>query len=262
MKTSNVSSNQPVQNNPQQTKTEGKKSSKEFKEVLDSSPKKNIPGSKYSIDNKKKSFSPLNQEKSGSPAKMHAQPGEHKKVDAKCDHEETQDVELGEGKSKKSSLNSEEVQVQPNVMPPPGQTSIHGNIKPEVIQAPRGLSIEHLQSMVQKVHVGVNEMGKPEMHFQIQTHNLGNMNLKVSADGDKIKLDIVTEDINAQKVMKEHLDELSGLLRDKGLTLQQTNFTTRDQDQNEKQQQQQEEAWEGPKYSDLPTGRPKKGFSL
>lgn len=271
MKTSDVSRNQPVQQNPQQGKAEAKKASKEFKEVLDRSGAKKQPaGAKYTGETKKKAFSPLNQDKNAGLGKTHAHTGEHKHIDTKSDrqevgkddHEEVGEFEVGEGKLKKSSLDSEEVKAQPNTMPGAGQTAVQGSSKPEVIEAPRGLNIEHLQSIVQKVHVGVNEMGKPEMHFQIQTHNLGAMNLKVSADGDKIKLDIATEDINAQKVMEEHLNELSGLLRDKGLTLAQTNFTTRDQDQNEKQQQQQEQAWEGPMYSDLPTGRPKKGFNL
>jgi flagellar hook-length control protein FliK len=259
MKTSDVSSNRPVQSNTQQPKADGKKPQKEFKEVLEHSGGKQVTGGK------KKAFSPLNAEKQGKPDRLHGQStSEHKRVDQKeqkGERESASESALGEGKSRKSSLSSEEVRIQPNTMPA-GQTNVQGGAKAEVINAPKGLNIEHLQSIVQKVHVGMNEQGKPEMNFQIQTHNLGAMDLKVSADGDKIKLDFVTEDINAQEVLKDNLNELSNLLREKGLNLAQTNFTTRDQEQNEKQQQQQEQMWEGPMYSDLPTGRPKKGFTL
>lgn len=253
MKTSDVSSNRPVQNNDPGSKPEAKKPQKDFKEVLDQ------PGGKKLIATKKKAFSPLNQEKNVKPDKLHSQTSEHKRVSGKGEREEVGESELGEGKSKKSSLHPEEGQVQPNIMQT-GQGGVQTAMTAEKAGAPKGLSLEQLQSIVQKCHVGINEQGKPEMNFQIQTHHLGPMDLKVSADGDKIKIDFVTEDINAKEAIKENLNELSNMLREKGLTLGQTNFTTRDQDQNEKQQKQQEEAWEGPAYSD--SGRPKKGFSL
>lgn len=254
MKTSDVQSNRPVQQNPDPSQAQAKKPVKEFKEVLDQ------PGGKTQTTGKKKAFSPLNTE-TGKQERMHTQgTKEHKRVETKADREAIGESELGEGKKKKS-IASEDVQIQPNVMPAgPGQ--VHHTGGAEKVRSTAGLKMEELQSIVKKVHVGVNELGKPEMNFQIQTHNLGPMDLKVSADGDKIKIDFVTEDINAQQVLKDNLNELSEQLREKGLNLTQTNFTTRDQDENEKQQKQQEEAAEGPMYSDRPTGRPKKGFSL
>ncbi|HSP07142.1 MAG TPA: flagellar hook-length control protein FliK, partial [Acidobacteriota bacterium] len=243
------------QQNPDPSQTQAKKPTKDFKEVLDQ------PGAKTQLagGKKKSTFSPLSQEKSGKPDKLQTQSSKgHARVEEKEERESIGESELGAGKKKKT-VSPEDVQIQPTPMTS-GPGAVQTAVKAEKTHAAAGLKMEELQSIVQKVHVGINEQGKPEMNFQIQTHNLGPMDLKVSADGDKIKLDFVTEDINAQNVLKENLDELSNQLREKGLTLAQTNFSTRDQDQNEQQQQQQEQAWEGPMYA--PTAKPKKGFNL
>jgi flagellar hook-length control protein FliK len=252
MKTQDVSSNRPVQQNNDQGNVQAKKPQKEFSEVLDA------PGNKSAGSAKKKSFSPLNADKGAGTEKSKTHSSRDRdRIEGRDDAIE--EKEMGKGK-KKSGVSAEDVQIQANAgMSGPG--GLHGAAKLEKVHATRGLNMEEIQSIVKKVHVGVTETGKPEMRFEIHTHNLGPMQLNISADGDKIKIDFATQDVHAQELLKENLSELSQRLSEKGLNLSQTTFSSRDQDQSEKEQQQSEQAWEGPMFTDTP-GRPKKGFSL
>lgn len=127
------------------------------------------------------------------------------------------------------------------------------------IQAKSGLRIEELQSIVNRVSVGVTEKGKPEFRFEIQTHNLGNLDLAISAEGNKIRIDFAVQDAAAQNKLEASLKELSDQLQAKGLQLAETNFTR--QDQSEKQEQQQQQQENADKYSPR-SGGPRKPFSL
>ena len=83
----------------------------------------------------------------------------------------------------------------------------------------------------------MNEKGLPEMNFELMTDKLGALNLKISSENDKIKINFVTQDASAQVELEKGLKDLSQLLGQKGLNLSETNVMTRDQQSQQQQQQ-------------------------
>src|SRR5262245_39067673 len=115
MKTTGPSNNQPVQGNRNEQKTEGKKPSKDFKELISEQGPKGAAGAK------KKAFSPLNRgdhnEGAGKLHKQHASK-EHERVEAKSDREANEGLgglEGGAGKKKKSLEGDENPLAMPQV---------------------------------------------------------------------------------------------------------------------------------------------------
>jgi hypothetical protein len=272
MKTSDVSSNKPVQGNTGQgQRTEQKKPDKQFDKVLDESSSKQQASAK-----KAKPFSPLetkghkkvsiaSDKKEAAAAKA-----EGKAEKEKTGMEETRDYDRieakgerdmggGHGMKKEASeeLVAQQMQVNPSVQ---GSQGIQQAGAAEAVQRP-GLNINEIQSIVNRVDLAVNEKGLPEMRFELQTQNLGNIDLKVSAENDQIRIEFATDDINAQKVLEENLNELGEKLREKGLNLAETRFSQRGQEDAEKQQQNQQQQEDQDYFPSSTTGR-KRTFNL
>jgi flagellar hook-length control protein FliK len=254
MKTDGVSSNQPTQApSDNASKTDQKpKTQKEFKSVLQESGTSALP--------KKKVFTPL---RKGVHVDSHT-PGSGKTSGLKrpsLKSGERDTVDSAErrlsSKSKKSDLpEAPTPQINPNAQAP---APIQGETEISKTQNP-GLNIDEIQSIVNKVQVGVNEEGLPECRFEIETKNLGKLDLKVSAEKEQIRIEFATDDANAQQVLEQNMKELHQLLQDKGLTLVETKFTQRDQQDSDQQQSSGGDDQDA--YPSLPpTGR-KRTFSL
>jgi hypothetical protein len=142
-----------------------------------------------------------------------------------------------------------------------GPSSVQGEIAAQNVQNP-GLSIQEMESIVKKVQVGVNEQGLPECRFEIETKNLGSIDLKVSAEKDQIRIEFATQDNNAQQVLEQNLKELQQMLQDRGLTLVETKFSQRDQGESGQQQSSGREGNESSDSSGQTSSGPKRSFSL
>jgi flagellar hook-length control protein FliK len=160
-------------------------------------------------------------------------------------------------KEASEELVAQQMQVNPSVQ---GSQGIQQAGAAEAVQRP-GLNINEIQSIVNRVDLAVNEKGLPEMRFELQTQNLGNIDLKVSAENDQIRIELATDDINAQKVLEENLNELGEKLREKGLNLAETRFSQRGQEDAEKQQQNQQQQEDQDYFPSSTTGR-KRTFNL
>jgi len=221
-------------------KTESKPPQKEFKEVLHD---KSDPGGKSQMPKHKGSFKlerGLKQEKETAEHQPLTTAG-RKPISEKSDED---DSSSGFGSKKKGLQKKDpkedlkEFSVPTHMMM--GPSTVH---KAEVqkTQGP-ALNIREIESIVKKVQVGMNEKGLPEMNFELMTDKLGSLNLKISSDNEKIKINFVTEDASAQVELEKGLKDLSALLGQKGLNLSETNVMTRDQ---QSQQQQQEDKGRG-----------------
>lgn len=270
MKTSGVSSNQPTPNKPQSTSKakEKGKTPKEFEEVLHES------GGKTGMA-KKKAFPQLTKRGAGD---SHA-PNIHKAGGLKPFNPDPKAVDPNAMNSKpidakkfsmdatseprletKAKRTGEEANVSNAIANPPmnAPSQVQSEASTTAVQNP-GLNINEIQSIVNKVQVGINEKGLPECRFQIETKNLGTLDLNVSADKDRISIEFVTEDANAQNILEQNLKELQQMLQDKGLMLAETKFTPRDQQDSDQQQSSGDQDDAYPPAS--PTG-PKRNFSL
>ena len=231
MKTSGVSQQTPpskTTDNKTPNKTESKPQ-KEFKEVLDSdSPK--LPRGKMFGKGLQKG------------PKLQKGQGEHqplthagrKPVSAKSGKEDLQEGALKKEDFSKKLKEKEELKEfsVPNMNMAPA--TIQPKVEVQKTQAP-ALNIREIESIVQKVQVGVNEKGLPEMNFEIMTDKLGALNLKVSSENEKINIQFVTQDASAQVELQKGMNELSQLLGQRGLNLAETNVMTRDQQSQQQQ---------------------------
>lgn len=109
----------------------------------------------------------------------------------------------------------------------------------------RGLSMSDMESIVQKVQVGVNEKGMPEFRFELMTDKLGSLDLNVTADGSKIKIEILAQDAGAQAELEKNLNELGEMLQRRGLTLAEAQVNTRDEDAERRQRQEEQRQQHG-----------------
>jgi flagellar hook-length control protein FliK len=234
MKTSGVSQQTPpakATDNKTTNKAESKPQ-KEFKEVLDSespkTPRGKMPG-------KGLQKGPKLQKGQGEHQPL-TQAG-RKPISAKSGKEDLQEGALKkEDFSKKLNKEKEELKEfsVPNMNMSPA--AIQPKVEVQKTQAP-ALNIREIESIVQKVQVGVNEKGLPEMNFEIMTDKLGALNLKVSSENEKINIQFVTQDASAQVELQKGLNELSQLLGQRGLNLAETNVMTRDQQSQQQQNQ-------------------------
>jgi flagellar hook-length control protein FliK len=115
-----------------------------------------------------------------------------------------------------------------------GPAPVQGKAEMEKVQGP-ALNIREIESIVQKVEVGMNEKGLPEMNFELMTDKLGALNLKVSTENEKISIQFVTQDAAAQAELEKGMTDLSQLLGQRGLNLAETNVMTRDQQSQQQQ---------------------------
>lgn len=271
MKTSDVPSNRPVQqNNTNQSPRTDKKPQKEFDKVLDDS-KGKLGGS---LKKGEKPFSPLTSKasygKKSATDDKDALRGEGKGEKGGTRSTVERDYSRIEGRGKKSHGDEElgkekdnsvdAAQLQANQqMQLQNQARINATAATQATQRP-GLNINEIQSIVKRCELAHNDKGKPEFRFELETKNLGNINLKVSTENEKVRIEFATEDIHAQEVLKENLKELGEMLQQKGLVLHETKFASRGQEDAEKQQQRQEQQEQGEDYS--PTDGPRRKFRL
>ncbi|MCI0416138.1 flagellar hook-length control protein FliK [bacterium] len=232
MKTSSVSQQAPAAkttDNKTPNKTEAKPQ-KEFKEVLDSDAPKVPRGKIYGKG--------LQKGPKLAKGQTEHQPLTHagkKPVSAKHGKEDFQEGALKKEEfSKKQVKEKEELKEfsVPNMNMSPA--SIQAKAEVQKTHAP-ALNIREIESIVQKVQVGVNEKGLPEMNFEIMTDKLGALNLKVSSENEKINIQFVTQDASAQAELQKGMNELSQLLGQRGLNLAETNVMTRDQQSQQQQ---------------------------
>jgi flagellar hook-length control protein FliK len=94
----------------------------------------------------------------------------------------------------------------------------------------------------------------------LETKHLGNIDLKVSTENERVRIEFATQDVHTQEVLKENLKELGEMLQQKGLVLHETKFTSRGQEDAEKQQQQREQQEQGEDFS--PVDGPRRKFRL
>ena len=240
MKTSGVSSGQPVDaKTPGKTKAEKKGEPKhEFKQVLEKSGSQaaGIQKGGHQIPVAKKPFR-KEEEKEGAEKKTGAEKSvrseQHTTADRRLGRRSEQ--ESKEEKKLGKELNEEKpYAVPPNILM--GPSTVQQKAALEKMESKGGLNIKEIESIVQRVQVGVNEQGLPEMQFELSTKNLGDLGLKVSADGDKIRIHFVTQDAATQNELEKNLQELSRTLESHGLMLAETKFMTRDQQSQERQQ--------------------------
>jgi flagellar hook-length control protein FliK len=258
MKTSGVPPNQSNQPADNKTTSSSKpaqkgKAQKEFKQVLQDSGK--------GVVHKKKHFPPLEKKNIAIDHPPAGQKHGTKITDPKMlDQERAEFSEKEISPKLKKHGETDPAASGMMVHPNPNSPGIQADAEVANVQRP-GLNINEIQSIVNKVQVGINEKGLPECRFEVETKNLGTLDLKVSAEKDQIRIEFVTEDNNAQQVLEQNLKELSQMLQDKGLTLAETKFTPRDQ-QDSDQQQQSSDGDSQDAYPPLsPTGR-KRTFSL
>jgi flagellar hook-length control protein FliK len=142
------------------------------------------------------------------------------------------------------------------------QAQLHqGNLQATSVDKTQhgGLNIKEIESIVDRVSVGVNDKGHPEFKFELKTEKMGSLELKISAEQDQIRIDFAVHDAATQDLLEKNLGELSNRLRDRGLNLVQTNFTRQDQSEQQEQRQQQQERSENYPSS---TAGPRKVFRL
>lgn len=248
MKTSDVSSKQPVQQKQStsnsKTERKPKSSQKQFQDVLkETKPKQtNI---------KVKHFAPLDKKSSkteeGKPAlasKMTQQKVEdeaklHQRIEAK-EERDTSGL-LQKKQSKEEAHDQLNQPITPNLAQQ-APSQIQGT-KAVAETRNTALNISEIESIVKQVQVGMNEKGLPEMNFELQTQNLGDISLKVNADNDKISIQFITRDVTAQDTLNQNLKELTQVLHNKGLNIAELDVRTRD-DQSSRQQQQEQSSGE------------------
>ncbi len=236
MKTSGVSQQPPATkatDNKPPNKTESKPQ-KEFKEVLDSENPKQPPlrGKLLGKGLQKGPKLPK-----GQPEHRPMTPAGRRPVTTKSGKEDLQEFSVKkEDFSKKAVKEKEELKEfsVPNMNMAPAP--VHSKAEIQKTHAP-ALNIREIESIVQKVQVGVNEKGLPEMNFEIMTDKLGALNLKVSSENEKINIQFVTQDASAQVELQKGMNELSQLLGQRGLNLAETNVMTRDQQSQQQQDQ-------------------------
>ncbi|MCI0442491.1 flagellar hook-length control protein FliK [bacterium] len=277
MKTSDVPSNRPVQSNTtNQSPRTDKKPQKEFDKVLDDN-KGKLGGS---LKKGEKPFSPLTSkpaygkksvtndketprgegkvEKEGTRQTVQR---EYSRVEGRGEKDHGEKDSLGKDSFKKDGPAMDAAQIQANqqVQPPQNQLSVDAAAAAKETQRP-GLNINEIQSIVRRCELAVNDKGKPEFRFELETKHLGNIDLKVSTENEKVRIEFATQDVQTQEVLKENLKELGEMLQQKGMVLQETKFTPRGQDDAEKQQQQREQQEQADDYS--PIDGPRRKFSL
>ena len=275
MKTSDVPSNRPVQSNTtNQSPRTDKKPQKEFDKVLDDS-KGKLGGSLKKGD---KPFSPLTSkasygkksasndkdtvrgegkaEKEGTRSTVER---EYSRIEGKGKKEHGEEDSLGKESSKDHSP-MDAAQIQANQ-----QVQLQNQLKADAVAGAKatqrpGLNINEIQSIVRRCELAVNDKGKPEFRFELETKHLGNIHLKVSTENEKVRIEFATQDVQTQEVLKENLKELSEMLQQKGMVLHETKFTPRGQEDAEKQQQQREQQEQAEDIS--PIDGPRRKFSL
>jgi flagellar hook-length control protein FliK len=270
MKTSDVGSNRPVQQQGgDKTARSDQKPKKEFDKVLDDG-----KGHKKSALGKQKPFSPLSKaagEKKAlfgekkDLAEARAEGKFQKLGTAATEHRDYDRIEArgqkehGEGDAlSKESKDMAAVNLQTQLQP---QMNIQQASEVKATQRP-GLNIEEIQSIVKKVELAHNDKGKPEFRFELETKNLGNIDLKVSTDDNKVKIEFATQDVQTQEVLRENLKELGEMLHQKGLMLAEMKFEQRGQDseKQEKDRERQEQAEQG--ITPIEGGGPRRRFNL
>lgn len=276
MKTSDVPPNRPVQSNTtNQSPRTDKKPQKEFDKVLDDS-KGKLGGS---LKKGEKPFSPLTS-KAGYGKKSADNDKETLRGEGKAEKEgtrttEKRDYSRVEGRGEKdhgekdslekeslskdhSAVDAAKIQTNQQVQLQ-NQARIDSTGAAQATQRP-GLNINEIQSIVRRCELAVNDKGKPEFRFELETKHLGNINLKVTTENEKVRIEFATQDVQTQEVLKENLKELSEMLQQKGLVLHETKFSPRGQEDAEKQQQQKEQQEQAEDYS--PIDGPRRKFRL
>ena len=277
MKTSDVPSNRPVQSNTtNQSPRTDKKPQKEFDKVLDDN-KGKLGGS---LKKGEKPFSPLTSKGEYSKKSAAANDKETPRGEAKAEKEGTRTTvqreysrvegrgekdhgekdSLGKDSFKKDASAIDAAQIQANQ-----QVQLQNQLKVDAASAAKGtqrpgLNINEIQSIVRRCELAVNDKGKPEFRFELETKHLGNIDLKVSTDNERVRIEFATQDVQTQEVLKENLKELGEMLQQKGMVLHETKFSSRGQDDAEKQQQQQEKQEQAEDIS--PIDGPRRKFSL
>jgi len=247
-------------------KADSKPPQKEFKQVLDDKSQphgKKLPQGKFlkggpKLDKGTTEHQPLTT-------------AGRKPISAKSDQDDA--GELGSHKKEETRKKSpkedlKEFSVPTHMMM--GPSTIQHKAEVQKTHGP-ALNIKEIESIVQKVQVGMNEKGLPEMNFELMTDKLGPLNLKISSENEKIKIQFVTEDASAQAELQKGINDLSQLLGQRGLNLSETNVMTKDQ----QSQQQQREGGKGDSQSQGPdaagkararkrvvTGRTDDGFTI
>lgn len=250
MKTSDLSSKQPVQPKSvsgKKAEQKPKSSQKQFKEVLqEAKPSRTDSGKgKHFTPLEKKTFKmgeekpSLSKTSLGSKALQEKPEGDiklHARIEPK---EERDTLGLLSKKAAKEELHDPLNPILPNLTQP-GTPQIQSN-KAISETHNTALNVSEIESIVKQVQVGVNEKGLPEMNFELHTENLGDVSLKVNAENDQISIQFVTQDAAAQDLLNQNLKELNQLLHNKGLNIAELDVRTRD-DQSERQQQQQQQS--------------------
>ncbi|HSE41245.1 MAG TPA: flagellar hook-length control protein FliK [Acidobacteriota bacterium] len=272
MKTSDVSSNRPVQSGGDKTARSEQKPKKEFDKVLDDG-----KGQKKSVLGKQKPFSPLSS-KAGTGekktaygekkdlAEARAEGKSQKQGTGATEHRDYDRIEArgqkehkdGDVISKESSKDALSSNPQPQQVQP--QMNVQQASEVKATQRP-GLNINEIQSIVNKCELAVNDKGKPEFRFELQTKNLGNIDLKVSTEDNKVNIEFATQDVQTQEVLRENLKELGEMLHQKGLMLAEMKFEQRGQD-SEKQEKERERQEQASDDISPIEGGPRRRFSL
>ena len=229
------------------SKTDNSKPQKEFKEVLDSENSKAPPPKGKFGKIAPRSQKAPKQEPEHNPLTTAGR----KPVTSKPGKEDAAEMgqkkeEVSKKKAAKEDLDLKEFSVPTHVMM--GPASIQSKTEIQKAHGP-ALNIKEIESIVQKVQVGMNEKGLPEMNFELMTDKLGALNLKVSSENEKISIQFVAQDTAAQAELQKGMNDLSQLLGQRGLNLAETNVMTRDQ----QSQQQQQDKGRGETESTLDT---------
>lgn len=271
MKTTDASSNRPVQSSGTD-KAQGpdKKPNKEFDKVLD-----DHKGQKKTGLGKEKPFSPLTKYSSGGKKSVgdkkdhleaRADAKSEKQGTASTEHRDYSRIEARGEKEKGEHdflKKDSSAELQPSPLqgqPVQPQMNVQQASEVQATQRP-GLNINEIQSIVNKVELAVNDKGNHEFRFELQTKNLGNIDLKVSTENEKVNIEFATQDVQTQELLRENLKDLSEMLQQKGLMLAGMKFEQRGQDseKQEKDRERQEQAEEG--ISPI-EGGPRRKFSL
>ncbi len=264
MKTTGVSNQPPVSQSKtpdkEKPRTESKSSDKEFKKVLDKEgkPPAPPPKGKYPVFERALPKS-VKQQKGTAQEQPSAMQGKEEKKLGVTDRGPREPVSSKEDLLKKKSKEQDDLKefsVPTHLMMGPAPIHKQTEIQKSSAAA-AALNIREIEQIVQKVQVGINEKGLPEMNFELMTDKLGALNLKVSSENDKINIEFVTQDAAAQAELQKGIKELSQLLGERGLNLSETNVMTRD-DQSRQQQDRGREDSRGQGSDGIGKGRGRK----
>lgn len=119
----------------------------------------------------------------------------------------------------------------------------------EPLRVEKALPRKIIDEVVQAVRVGVNRAGDKEMQFDLKSHVLDGLRIRVSVHDNKVTTMLEVTTLEAQRKLEAHMGELAQTLEQKGLKVSELQIQFKEEparppsysSQQEKQQQQSQD---------------------